>query len=73
MAIQEQRKKDYTQEKKQLFTHIMSEYTPKQNKRLSFVITEDEFNDLEKICKTFNITKTQFLRLMIKNTVENID
>lgn len=60
------------QEKKQIFNYIL-EQKPKENRRLSFVITEDEFADLEKICKTFNITKTQFLRLMIKNTVENID
>lgn len=41
-------------------------------KRLNFNISVSEFNDLEKICNEFNITKTDFLRLMIKNTIENL-
>jgi len=44
----------------------------KDKKRLNFNISQSEYEDLEKICNEFNITKTDFLRLMIKNTIINL-
>lgn len=44
----------------------------KDKKRLNFNISQEDFENLEKICNEFKITKTDFLRLMIKNTIVNL-